>query len=205
MRTKALVDAIDALPADAWTTVRLDRPGRYKTPKVCDQPAVTLSRYPGTVRQLVVKGLGRDAPTVIITNDTATKAKTLIERYARRMTIEQRLAEAIRAFHLDALSSTVALNIDLDVVLTVLADAAFAALARRIPGYHDATPDTIQRRFIETAGSLHPHGDHITVRLDERAYAPLLRAADLPDTPVPWWNHRTLHFEIGKTGVESAV
>lgn len=169
MRSKSLVDTIDALPADAWRTVRLNRPGRYKTPKVVDQPAVTLSRYPGTVRQLIVKGLGRDAPTVIITNDTASTAKTVIERYARRMTIEQRLAEAIRAFHLDALSSTVALNVDLDVVLTVLADAAFAALARRIPGYRDATPDTIQRRFVETAGSIHPDGDHVTVRLDERA------------------------------------
>jgi hypothetical protein len=200
MRTKTLLEAIDALPADAWRTMRLNRPGRYKSPKVIDQPAVTLSRYPGTVRQIIVKGLGRDAPTIIITNDTTTTAKTIIERYARRMTIEQRLAEAIRAFHLDALSSTVALNIDLDVVLTVLADAAFAALARRIPGYHDTTPDTIQRRFIETAGTIHPTNDTITIRLDERAYAPLLRAADLPPTPVPWLGERTLHIEIGKQG-----
>lgn len=95
-----------------------------------------------TIRQLIVTGLGRDAPTVIITNDAANTAKTIIERYARRMTMEQRLAEAIRAFHLDALAGAVALNVDLDVVLTVLADAVFAALTRRIPGYRDATPDT---------------------------------------------------------------
>lgn len=202
MRTSQLVAAIDALPDSAWKTVRLDRRGRYRTPKVCDQPAVKLSRYPGTVRQLAVKGLGRDAPTIIITNGHHLTAKHVIERYARRMGIEQRLAEAIRAFHLDALSSTVALNIDLDVVLTVLADAAFAALARRIPTYHDATPDTIQRRFIETAGTIRHDPHHITVRLDERAYAPVLRAADLPPTPVPWLEGRTLRFEIGKTGVE---
>ena len=30
-----------------------------------------LTSYPGTVRQLIVTGLGRDAPTVIITNDDA--------------------------------------------------------------------------------------------------------------------------------------
>jgi transposase len=202
MRTKQLVAAIDALPDSAWKTVRLDRRGRYTTPKVVDQPAVRLSRYPNSLRQLIVKGLGRDAPTVIITNGHGLTAKAIIERYARRMGIEQRLAEAIRAFHLDALSSTVALNVDLDVVLTVLADACFAALARRIPGYHDATPDTIQRRFIETAGSIHHDEEHITVRLDERAYAPLLRAADLPPTPVPWLGQRTLRYEIGKTGVE---
>ena len=33
---------------------------------------------PGTVRQLIVTGLGRDAPTVIITSDTAIKTKALI-------------------------------------------------------------------------------------------------------------------------------
>jgi transposase len=196
MRSPALLRDLAALPATAWKTVRLDRPGRYRTPKVCDQPAVKLSDYPGTVRQLVVTGLGRDEPTVIITNDPHTKAKTIIERYARRMTIEQRLAEAIRAFHLDALASAVALNVDLDVVLTVLADAVCAALRRRLPGYHDTTPDTLQRRFLDTEGVIVNRGDHLVVRLNRRAYSPVLRAADLPDTPVPWWGGRTLRFEF---------
>lgn len=132
---------------------------------------------------------------MIITNDTTTSAKRLIERYARRMNIEQRLAEAIQAFHLDALSSAVTLNVDLDVVLTVLAGAVCSALRRRLPGYHDATPDTIQRRFLDTGGTIHPHDDHITIRLDRRAYSPVLRAANLPDTTVPWWHGRTLHLE----------
>lgn len=196
LRSTSLMRHIAALDTSHYTTVRLDRPGRYKTPNVCDQTDVTLSSYPGTVRQLIVTGLGRDEPTIIITNDTATEAKKIIERYARRMTIEQRLAEAIRAFHLDALSSAVALNNDLDVVLTVLADAVCAALARRLPGYHDATPDTLQRRFLDTEGTIHNHRDHIVVRLNRRAYSPVLRAADLPDTAVPWWGGRTLHFEF---------
>ena len=63
-----------------------------------------LTDYPGTIRQLVVTGLGREAPTVIITNDHELSVKALIEHYARRMTIEQRLAQIIHAFHADALS-----------------------------------------------------------------------------------------------------
>jgi transposase len=198
MRSKKLIERIAALEADptAWKTIRLDRPGRYKTPQVIDQPTVALSSYPGTVRQLIVKGLGRDTPTVIITNADHAKAKHLIERYARRMTIEQRLAEAIRAFHLDALASAVALNVDLDVVLTVLADAICAALARRLPGYHDATPDLLQRRFLDTEGTIHNHRERIIVRLNRRAYSPVLRAAELPPTVVPWWGGRTLHYEF---------
>ena len=93
------------------------------------------------------------------------------------MTIEQRLAEIIRAFHADALSSTVNLNVDLDIMLAVLAQALLAALRARLPGYHAATPDVIQRRFLETPGQIITTGDTITVRLERRAYTPVLRKA----------------------------
>ena len=152
-------------------------------PRVHEDPAVPLTSYPGTVRQLVVTGLGRDQPTVIITNDDQVKAQ-----YARRMTIEQRLAEIIRAFCTDALSSPVNLNVDLDVMLAVLAQALTAALRSRLPGYATVTPDTIQRRFLETPGQIITDGDAVTVRLERRAFSPVLRSADLPPaTPVPWW------------------
>jgi DDE family transposase len=195
MRSPALVRYINSLPPAAFTTITLDRPGRFSRPKV-HQSTVTLTSYPGTVRQLVVTGLGRQAPTVIISNDHDSKTKALIERYARRMTIEQRLAEIIRAFHSDALSSTVNLNVDLDVVLAVLAQALLAALRARLPGYHAATPDTLQRRFLETPGQIITTDQHITVRLERRAYAPVLRQADLPPTTIPWWGNRTLRFEF---------
>jgi len=114
------------------------------------------------------------------------------------MTIEQRLAEIIRAFCADALSSAVNLNVDLDVVLAVLAQALLAALRARLPGYHTATPDVIQRRFLETPGQIITTGDTITARLERRAYSPVLRQADLPPAaPVPWWGNRTLRFELG--------
>jgi hypothetical protein len=101
-RSTSLTRHIAALPATAWRTVRLDRDGAYKTPKVVDE-ITTLSAYPHPVRQLIITGLGRDTPTVIITNDTHASAKQIIERYAQRMNIEQRLAESIRSFHVDAL------------------------------------------------------------------------------------------------------
>ena len=82
-----------------------------------------------------------------------------MQQYARRMTIEQRLAEIIRAFCADALSSTVNLNVDLDVMLAVLACALTAALRARLPGYAAATPDTIQRRFLETPGQITTAGE----------------------------------------------
>ena len=197
MRSPALIRHIDQIDPKAWKTVRLDRDGNYRKPQVIDE-TVHLSDYPKPIRQLITQGLGRDAPTVLITNHTTATPKFLIERYARRMTIEQRLAEAIRAFHLDSLSSAVPLNVDLDVVLSVLASATCAALRRRLPGYHTATPDTLQRRFLQTGGTIHTTNDTITVRLDRRAYSPVLRSADLPDTTVPWWGGRRLHLEYAE-------
>ncbi len=193
-RSAAVVRHIEELHPTAWKTVSLDRDGNYRKPQVVDED-VTLSAYPGTIRQLVVRGLGRDTPTVIITNDRHSTPKQLIERYARRMTIEQRLAESIRSFHLDALASAVPLNVDLDVVLSVLAGAVCASLRRRLPGYAAATPDTLQRRFLHTGGVITNHGDTIEVRLNRRTYSPVLRSADIPDTTVPWWGGRRLHFE----------
>jgi hypothetical protein len=50
---------------------------------VHESAAVKLTSYPGTVRQLIVTGLGRDAPTVISTNDHDITTRALIGQYAR--------------------------------------------------------------------------------------------------------------------------
>jgi transposase len=197
MRSPALLRHINALPRSTYRTITLDRPGPHNKPRVHEDPHATLTDYPGTVRQLVVTGLGREAPTVIITNERDVSTRELISRYARRMTIEQRLAEIIRAFCADALSSTVNLNVDLDIMLTVLAQAVLAALRVRLPGYAKITPDVIQRRFLETPGTITTTNDTITVRLERRAYTPVLRAAEMPtDTRIPWLGNRTIRYEL---------
>lgn len=151
---------------------------------------------PTPLRQLAVRGLGHQAPTLILTNHRHAKPAWLVDRYAKRMTIEQRLAEQIRAFHLDALSSAVALNVDLDTTLTVWAAAAYDALRQRLPGYHTATPDTIWRRFISTRGHLTLGPTQVVARLARRTYSPVLRSADLPEVEVPWWGGRRLRYEL---------
>jgi hypothetical protein len=196
-RTPKLTAALHALPAGAWTAMTIARAGqKTRRVRVIDDPTAKLSSYPGTLRQLAVAGLGHDEPTILITNDHASPAKKIIERYARRMNIEQRLAESIRSFGLDALAGAVPLNIDLDVVMTVLAHTLCAALRRRLPGYATTTPDILQRRFLQTSGEILNRGDQIIVRLDRRAYSPVLRQADLPTVTVPWWGNRRLSYQF---------
>jgi hypothetical protein len=112
------------------------------------------------------------------------------------MRIEQRLAEQIRSFHLDSLSSAVALNVDLDITLTAWAAAAYDHLRQRLPGYEQTTPDTIWRRFISTSGQITIEPHQITCRLNSRTYSPIMRSADLPPVKIPWWNERRLRFQF---------
>ena len=79
-----------------------------------------------------------------------------------------------------------------------LAQALLAAFRSRLgAGYATATPDTLQRRFLDSSGTISISGDTVTVRIDRRAYSPVLRQASLPaDTTVPWWHGRRLHFEF---------
>jgi hypothetical protein len=196
-RHPGITTQLAALPATAWASLTLGR-AKSKTSRirVHDDPAAQLSAYPRPIRQLAVTGLGHNQPTLLITNQAQLPARQVIQAYARRMNIEQRLAEAIQSFSLDALAGAVPLNVDLDVVLSVLAHTLCAALRRRLPGYHTATPDTLQRRFLNTGGIIENHRDQITIRLNRRTYSPVLRQASLPKTiTVPWWGGRTPRYE----------
>jgi hypothetical protein len=194
-RNAKLTSTLEALPDTAWTTITLHRRGAHNRPQV-HEDTVTVRGCPVPLRQIAVRGLGHDHPTLILTNDRFNRPAHLVERYAHRMTIEQRLEEAIRSFHLDALSSAVALNVDLDTTLTVAAQLAYDWLRRRLPGYETATPDTIWRRFISTKGSVVLGPGEVVARLGERTYSPVLRSAELPTIEVPWWEGRRLRFEL---------
>jgi hypothetical protein len=194
-RTAKLTTALEALPDSQWTTITLDRRGAHAKPQVHEQD-VTVRGCPTPLRQIAVRGLGHDHPTLILTNDRNSPPKQIVGRYAKRMRIEQRLAEQIRSFHLDALSSAVALNVDLDTTLTVWAAAAYDHLRQRLPGYQQATPDTIWRRFISTSGTITIDPAQITCRLNSRTYSPIMRSADLPPVEIPWWGGRPLRFQF---------
>jgi hypothetical protein len=87
-------------------------------------------------------------------------------------------AQWFSAGSIRALSSAVALNVDLETTLTVWAAAAYDYLRHRVPGYESVTPDTIWRRFISTSGKITIEPHQITCRLKSRTYSPVMRSAD---------------------------
>ena len=195
-RTQKLMDQVAALPAQDWQPVRLERPGKHRDVSVTEM-TVTISGH--DFRQLAVKGLGRDQPTLLLTNRTQMTTKQLIERYAKRWVIENQLAAQIRAFHLDSLTSQVPLAVNLDTTLSVIADSIYRSFARRLQnGYQTATPDTIFRHFIEGPGELRFTPTGVNVALRPRAHTPVLLDAGYNDrtVTVPWWDERQLSYSF---------
>jgi transposase len=186
-----------ALPASAWKTVTISRRGRYRRPQI-HEDTIKLTDVANKVRQIAIRNIGRDEPTLLITNDHTNPGKNLFARYAERMNIENELDAYISGFHLDALSSGVPLNVDLDTTLTVVAGNLYRLFARDLPRYHTATPDTIWRHFLDNTGTLHITDHGVTCALKLRSHHPALIDAGYADrqTPIPWWNNRTLRFSF---------
>ena len=186
-RSPTLIVEINDLPPSAWRSINLDVPNRkYRTPKVFEQK-VRLRKC--TYRQLFIKDLGHDLPTILLTNDRKSTVPQLILRYAKRMLIENALADAVRFFHIDALSSSVGFKVDFDMALLVLASCLYRMMAHRMRGYDDAQARRIFRDLIDMPADIAITDQEVKVRFHRRAHLPIILASGLIDKPVtvPWW------------------
>jgi hypothetical protein len=187
-RSPKLLKEIVLLPRSAWRTIELDVPTRkYRTPRVYEQTITLAGR---SLRQLFVQDLGHDEPTILLTNQRHTPAKALLTRYAQRMLIENALSDAVRFFHIDALSSSVGLKVDFDMALLVLASGLYRLIAQRMRGYADAQARQIFRDLIDMPADVTVSEKEVEVSFHRRAHLPILLASGLMEKPiaVPWWN-----------------
>ncbi len=193
-RSRKLLEEVYSLPASAWRTIELDVPTRkYRTPRVFEQ-SVTLAQR--SFRQMFIEDLGHDEPTILLTNQHHAPAKALVTRYAQRMLIENALSDAVRFFHMNALSSAVGLKVDFDMALLVLASGLYRRLAQRMRGYGDAQARQIFRDLIDMPADVEIGQKEVTVSFHRRAHLPIILASDLVEKPVtvPWWNGVTLRL-----------
>jgi transposase len=196
-RGKTELARLSALPAGAWKTITIARSGRHRKPRL-HEDMVKLKDVRTQVRQIAITDIGRDQPTLLITHDLDTPARDLFTRYAEPMLVENELDAYIGGFHLDALTSAVPLNVDLDTTLTVVTGNLYRLLAHQLPRYEHATPDRIWRHFLDATGTLHITPAGITCALNLRSHHPVLIDAGFADmtVPIPWWNGRTLRFRF---------
>lgn len=190
---KVMQEVINA-PSSAWRKIKLEKVERkYRTPKVIDRE-VRINNYEGTIRQIFIKNLGHDLPTILLTNDRKTSCTRLISRYALRMLIENSIAGGVDFFHNTTLSSSVAMRIDFDVLLTLVGQATYRLLAQKLRGYEQSGASVIFRKFIDTPAKIFVDEKEIEVRLNKRANNPILIHSGLINSPfkVPWLRNRNV-------------
>lgn len=193
-RAPKLLKEIVLLPRSAWKVIELDVPSRkYHTPRVYEQRLHLAGR---DFRQFFIKDLGHDEPTILLSNQQRVSAKALLTRYAQRMLIENALSDAVRFFHMDALSSAVGLKVDFDMALLVIASGLYRLLAQRMRGYTDAYARQIFRDLIDMPADVSITGTEVRVRFHRRAHLPIIVASGLMEQPirVPWWNGLSLRL-----------
>jgi len=193
-RSPALLTEIEHLAPSAWRRVSLDVPARkFKTPRVFEQ---TVKLAGGTFRQLFVTDLGHEEPTILLTNDRHQTHAKLLTRYAQRMLIENALSDAVRFFHMDALSSAVGLKVDFDMALLVIASGLYRLLARRMRGYAEAQARHIFRDLIDTPAEVSVSQREVHVHFHRRAHLPIIIASGILNSPLklPWWHNYTLRM-----------
>ncbi len=199
-RSATMLREIAAQPASAWRRIELDAVSRaYRTPRILDQQ-IALPDYEGPVRQLVVTELGHEDPTLLLTNQLTRSPAKLIGRYAQRMLIENGIEDGIDFFHMDALSSAVALKVNCDLQLTLMASSLYRLLGGRIGhGYETAKSRHLFRDFVDATAKVIVTQREVVVRFQRRAHNPLLLAAgfDQTDTPLPWFGRKRLQLVFG--------
>jgi hypothetical protein len=205
-RSPALLNEIVRLPRSAWRTVDLDVPTRkYRHPRYYEQPVTLAGRR---FRQLYLQDLGHDAPTILLTNEHRASPKALITRYAQRMLIENALSDAVRFFHMDALSSAVGLKVDFDMTLLVVASGLYRLLAGRMRGYGDAQARQIFRDLVAMPATITVTDTEVEVSFHRRSHLPIILASGVLEQPVavPWWGGRRLRLTTynGPTGAPTA-
>jgi len=198
-RGTRLINRLNSIPESQWTSATIDIPKRrHKKIWYLDE-IICLGDYNGQLRQIAVTGLGRERPTLFLTNHLTESPRDIITNYARRNGIEDGLGTNVNFFHMDNLSSEVRLNVDLDVTLTVIANSCYRWLADRLKGFQTAKPKQLSRKFIETSGEIEITPNRILlVTLDRRCHNPILREAalDKDSPPIPWLGGYRIQFQF---------
>jgi len=162
-----------------WQRIHIPHAKRlYPDPQVHDR-MITLKEYHGMLRQIIIRGNGHEKPTFLISNDLGAPAELLVGNYARRWRVENVISEAVKFFHLNALSSPILLKVHLDVILTMMADTLYNMLAQKLRGFEQCDAPTLYRHFVRGRATVQIHSGDILVTYPRRAHNPILRA-------VPW-------------------
>jgi transposase len=176
-RGKSMLDGIEAL--SPWKRIHIPH-GKRKYPNpIIHESLITLPDYQGQLRQVILRGNGREKPAFLISNDFDAPVEILVANYARRWRVENVIAEAVKFFNLNALSSPILVKVHFDVVMTMIADTLYSLLARKLRGFENCDASKIYRLFVKGKARVCLSSQTLSVRFPRKAHNPILRS-------VPW-------------------
>ena len=164
-----------------WKRIHIPHGKRkFPNPQI-NESRINLRSYDGELRQIIVRGNGHEKPAFLITNDFEAPVELVVGNYSRRWRVENGIAEAVKFFHLNALSSPILTKIHFDIALTMMADTLYSMLAQKLRGFEDCDAPKLYRHFVKGKGVVSANGGIINVTYPKRAHNPILRG-------VPWHN-----------------
>jgi len=173
-RGDKMIEATEKL--EGWKRVHIPHAKRKFPNPLVHESTIELTGYDGELRQVIMRGTGREKPTFLITNDFEKDVELLVGDYSRRWRVENGIAEAVKFFHLNAISSPILTKVHFDVALTMIADTLYTMLARRLRGFEECNAPKINRHFVRGKAVIAVKGSQVCVTFPRRAHNPLLRA-----------------------------
>ncbi|MBS1259360.1 MAG: hypothetical protein MAG551_02430 [Candidatus Scalindua arabica] len=195
-RYASLIKETLELSKKEWEKVHVPIPKRkYKDVSVYES-MVKLKGCENTFRQVAVKDHGRSKPTFILTNDKELPLKDILEVYAKRWRVENKLAEIVTFFNLNALSSPIMIRIHFDILWTMIADTLYHRFAQDLRRFEDNIAPTIFRKFINMPGRVVYDGNKFMVKIRKRAHTPILTGVEKLQThfTVPWLDGKSVEI-----------
>ena len=195
-RCKTLVEQTEALSPSDWIKIKLPIPKRKHQKFMAHESVVELKGCPNPIRQIVMKDHGRAKPTYILTNNFELSIVDVLTIYARRWRIENKLAELIDFFNLNALSSPIMVRIHFDILMSVVANIMYQRFARDLPRFERNLAPNIFRRFVDMPGKIHYDGKQFEIRIRKRAHTPVLLGVERLKQPIeaPWLGGKRLRI-----------
>lgn len=195
-RGKQLIENLDTLKP--WDKIHIPHEKRkYPNPQV-HQSMITLKDYGGQLRQTIIRGNGREEPAFLISNDFESSVERLVGDYARRWRVENVISEAVKFFHLNALSSPILVKVHFDVLMTMIADTLYSMLAHSLRGFEQCDATKIYRHFIRGKATIRIKGGEVLVTYPRKAHNPILRNVPwhrLPQT-LSWLDGASLNLQF---------
>ena len=93
--------------------------------------------------------------------------------------MENVISEAVKFFHLNALSSPILVKVHFDILLTMMADTLYCMLAQKLRGFEQCDALKIYRHFVRGKATVAIQDGTVRLTFPRKAHNPILRN-------VPW-------------------